>query len=272
MEKLKTALLQTDIVWANPEKNIENIEKLMDANPDAGLYVLPEMFSTGFCTKPEGIAEESPAASLDWMKNSALSRRCAIAGSLAVRENGCYRNRFYFVHPDGKVEYYDKKHLFTYGDEHREFTAGDRRMTVNFEGIRILLEVCYDLRFPVWARNRGDYDMILYVANWPVQRIEAWKTLLRARAIENQCYVCGVNRVGADPYNRYCGGSALIGPNGNTLAECEDGKESAAVGEVDIALLNKFRGTFPVLTDADSFHLASLEQPQTANPLSEKNH
>ena len=257
---MKTVLLQTDIVWADPKENRLRAEKMMDGSPGADLYVLPEMFSTGFCTRPEGIAEEAPASTLGWMKEQAAARGCALAGSLAVRENGLFRNRFHFVYPDGKDVFYDKKHLFTYGDEHREFTAGDRRVIAEFKGVRILLEVCYDLRFPVWARNRGDYDMIIYVANWPVQRIEAWKTLLRARAIENQCFVCGVNRVGADPGNRYCGGTAAIGPNGNTIAACTDGEEGAAAAELDIALLNKFRGTFPVLADADAFDIREIAE------------
>lgn len=255
MGKLKISMLQTDIVWKAPGENIRRAESLMKANPGADLYVLPEMFTTGFCTSPENIAEDTSGKSLEWMKSMAEQNRCAIAGSLAIHENGCYRNRLYFVCPDGTAAYYDKKHLFANGGEHRSFTAGDRRVTVDYKSVRILLEICYDLRFPVWARNRGDYDMILYVANWPDRRIEAWNTLLRARAIENQCFVCGVNRVGSDPDNRYCGGSAVIGPNGDTLAECENRKESVATADIDIALLDKFRKTFPILSDADGFSL-----------------
>lgn len=255
MNRMKLAVLQTDIVWAAPEKNIANAERLMKTAPGADLYILPEMFSTGFCTSPEGTAEEDPAVSLGWMREKSSELGCAIAGSIAIHENGSYRNRFYFVKPDGSTEYYDKKHLFTYSGENLRYTAGDRRTVVEFMGTRILLQVCYDLRFPVWSRNTGDYDMIIYVASWPEPRIEAWKTLLKARAIENQCYVCGVNRVGTDPSCRYCGGSAVIDPYGNVLASCDDWKESAAAAETDMGLLQEFRASFPVLDDADAFHI-----------------
>ena len=155
--------------------------------------------------------------------------------------------------PDGSVTWYDKKHLFTYGGEHLRFTAGTERVVVEWRGVRILLEVCYDLRFPVWARNRGDYDMILYVASWPTPRVSAWSALLVARAIENQCYVAGVNRVGTDPACEYCGGSVIIDPYGKTIAACEMNQECEASAEVDMEKLNAFREKFPALNDADDF-------------------
>lgn len=189
------------------------------------------------------------------MKRKAAERNCAIAGSVAVCENGNYYNRFYFVHPDGAVQHYDKKHLFTFGGEHKRFTAGTERVVVNFRGVRILLEVCYDLRFPVWARNLGDYDMILYVASWPTPRVDAWSALLRARAIENQCYVAGVNRMGVDPACEYSGGSAIIDPYGKTIAECPWSRESAVSADIDMEALQTFRKKFPVLDDADPFTL-----------------
>ena len=248
---MKVSILQQDIVWADVQENIRKADETIDSNPGADLYVLPEMFSTGFCTCPEGIAEDSDGQSLGWMKTKAVHIGAAIAGSVAVCENGRYYNRFYFVKPDGSVIYYDKKHLFTYGGEHEYFTAGSERVVVQFKGVRILLEVCYDLRFPVWSRNHGDYDMILYVASWPTVRVGAWKALLVARAIENQCYVAGVNRVGADPYNAYSGGSMVIDPYGKTLAEPEDGVESVASAEIDMDVLEAFRKKFPVLDDSD---------------------
>ena len=159
------------------------------------------------------------------------------------------------VHPDGQVQWYDKKHLFTYGGEHKSFTAGAERVIVNFRGVRILLQVCYDLRFPVWARNRKDYDMILYVASWPTPRVDAWNILLRARAIENQCYVVAVNRVGEDPACQYCGGSAVIDPYGHTLAACEDNKSCTAEATIDMDVLEAFRKKFPVLDDADPYQI-----------------
>ena len=248
---MKTTILQCDILWADPAGNVARMDEVISCNPGSDLYVLPEMFSTGFCTDPEGVAESIDSPTLAWMKDKAASIGSAIAGSIAVTENGKYYNRFHFVKPDGSVITYDKKHLFTFGGEHHHFTAGQDRVVVEWKGVRILLEICYDLRFPVWARNRGDYDMIIYVASWPTPRVDAWKALLTARAIENQCYVVGVNRVGNDPSNEYCGGSRLIDPYGNIIAECEDGKEMVATGIVDMEVLEAFRAKFPVLNDAD---------------------
>ena len=248
---MRISIIQQDILWADVAENIRKADAAVDSDPGADLYVLPEMFSTGFCTFPEGIAEEVEGESLRWMKAKAVRTGAAIAGSVAVHEDGKYRNRFYFVKPDGEVSWYDKKHLFTFGGEHERFTAGDRRVVVEFKGVRILLEICYDLRFPIWSRNRGDYDMILYVASWPTVRVGAWKSLLVARAIENQCYVAGVNRVGTDPTNEYCGGSMVIDPYGKVIASCEDGTESTASAEIDIPALEAFRAKFPVLNDSD---------------------
>ena len=249
---MKITVLQCDIVWANPEANRKRFDEAIDNNPDADLYVLPEMFSTGFCTNPEGIAESTDGETLSWMKQKAKATGAAIAGSLAVTDGEKYYNRFYFVKPDGSVAYYDKKHLFTYGGEHHHFTAGDKRVIVEHCGVRILLEICYDLRFPVWSRNRGDYDMILYVASWPTPRVMAWGALLVARAIENQCYVAGVNRVGSDHSCQYCGGTVVINPYGHTIAQCSMGQECEASAIIDMEALNAFREKFPVLNDADT--------------------
>ena len=192
---------------------------------------------------------------MEWMRRTADERGCAIAGSIAVEEKGRYYNRFFFVKPSGQTEWYDKRHLFTYGGEHHTYTPGSQRTVVEWRGMRFLLQVCYDLRFPVWSRNRGDYDVALYVASWPTPRVEAWKALLRARAIENQCYVVAVNRVGEDPSCQYCGGSAVIDPYGKTLAACEDGCACEAEAVIDIDVLEDFRKKFPVLGDADAFRL-----------------
>ena len=248
---MKITILQRDIVWADPTQNVQRADEAIDGNPGSDLYVLPEMFSTGFCTQPEGIAEPAENRTVSWMKAKASQTGAAIAGSIAVHEDDRYYNRFHFVTPDGNITTYDKKHLFTFGGEHNRFTAGSERVIVAYKGFRILLEICYDLRFPVWSRNRGDYDMIIYVASWPTPRVEAWKALLTARAIENQCYVAGVNRVGTDPGNEYCGGSRVIDPYGKVIASCEDGKEMEAWAEVDLNVLEAFRAKFPVLDDAD---------------------
>ena len=249
---MKVTILQREIEWANPALNVQRAEEAIDRNAGADLYVLPEMFSTGFCTQPKGIAESCDSDTLKWMQRKAAQIDAAIAGSVAVEQEGKYYNRFYFVKPDGSVTYYDNKHLFTEGGEHLRFTAGDERVVVEWCGVRILLEVCYDLRFPVWARNRGDYDMIIYVASWPTPRVEAWKALLVARAIENQCYVAGVNRVGDDPNCTYCGGSSIIDPYGRHLAICADNCECEASTEIDMEALEAFREKFPVLKDADN--------------------
>ena len=252
---MKITLLQQDIVWGKPEENVRAAEQAMNARPGSSLYVLPEMFSTGFCTEPEGLAEPADSDTLRWMCSYAQEHGCAVAGSLAVWEEGKYCNRFYFVFPDGSYRTYDKRHLFTYGGEDRHFTAGRERVIVEYAGVRFLLLVCYDLRFPVWSRSRKDYDAILYVANWPTSRVEAWLALLRARAIENQCYVAGVNRVGTDPACDYCGGTLCIDPYGKTLAECERGKVGSVTVELDMDSLEAFRQKFPVLEDADGFDL-----------------
>lgn len=248
---MKVTILQRDILWADPKSNVQRADEAIDRNAGSDLYVLPEMFSTGFCTEPKGIAETTDSDTLQWMKRKSKAIDAAIAGSVAVHENGKYYNRFYFVKPDGNVIHYDKKHLFTYGGEHLRFTAGEDRVVVEFRGVRILLAICYDLRFPVWARNHGDYDMMLYVASWPTPRIAAWSALLVARAIENQCYVAGVNRVGTDPSCQYCGGSVLLDPYGNTMAACRDNYECEATAVIDMEALRAFRQKFPVLNDAD---------------------
>ena len=254
---MKVILLQTDICWADPAANVAYMDKLISAHAqDTDLFVLPEMFSTGFCTLPEGIAESSDSATLQWMKQKAAERNCAIAGSVSVEENGKFYNRFYFVHPDGNVQWYNKKHLFTYGGEDKHYTAGQERVVVNFRGVRFLLEVCYDLRFPVWSRNRGDYDAAIYVASWPSPRVEAWKALLRARAIENQCYVCGVNRVGVDGKGfLFRGDSMIYNAKGKKLADAGKREEITRTCTLKKSELDEFRAKFPAWKDADGFSI-----------------
>lgn len=252
---MKVTLLQQNITWADPVANVQRIDELLDRMEPADLYVLPEMFSTGFATSPAGIAEPDGGETLKWMVRTAAERNCALAGSIAVESDGKFYNRFFFVHPDGRVEQYDKHHLFTYGGEDKTFTAGNDRVIVTHCGVRILLQICYDLRFPAFSRNRGDYDMMIYVASWPTPRVEAWKSLLVARAIENQCYVAGVNRVGEDPACSYCGGTMLIDPYGKKMAVCPDGEECFISGKIDMEVLGEFRKKFPVLNDADKFEL-----------------
>lgn len=252
---MKISLVQMDLDWGEPGANLARASKAIAANPGADLYVLPEMFTTGFATQSDARLDEDPARTVDWMLSTAAAGDCAVAGSVAMRDGDRCVNRFFFVKPDGSVTTCDKRHLFTYGGEKERFTGGDRRVVVEWRGVRFLLLVCYDLRFPVWMRNRGDYDAILFVANWPVVRQDAWETLLKARAIENQCYVAGVNRVGKDPVCEYLGGSELFNPFGLSLARCKDGETDVATGNVSMVMLEEFRGKFPVLEDADDFIL-----------------
>lgn len=252
---MKINLIQTDIVWGAPQANCAHLDKLLAGAEPAELYVLPEMFSTGFATLPNATVEHEPSAGLAWMQRKAAELHAAIAGSIALEVGEKCVNRFYFVRPDGTYEQYDKRHLFGYGGEGERFQAGQERVIVKYLGVRFLLAVCYDLRFPVWLRSRDDYDVMLLVASWPDVRRFAWDTLARARAIENACYVAAVNRVGTDPACTYNGGTAWIGPYGETLAEAADGRESVVSGEIDLARIATYHTKFPVLSDADSFEL-----------------
>jgi predicted amidohydrolase len=246
-------LLQADIKWQSPDNNRNRLRNIINSCSRADIIILPEMFTTGFCTLPVNIAEKADTVTLAWMQNLAGERNSAIAGSIPVEDGGKYYNRFYFVKPDGSYSVYDKRHLFSFAGEDRRYTAGDKRVIVEYCGFRILLQVCYDIRFPVFSRNRGDYDMIIYVANWPFSRIGAWTALLPARAIENQCYVAGVNRTGSDPSTRYGGGTVLVDFLGRSVAGAGFDREEAVFGTVNIKSINEFRSKFPALSDADKF-------------------
>jgi len=257
---MKVALVQMDIAWGDPDANQKKLDFLLKGlEHKLDLCILPEMFSTGFITMPEGIAEQSPSGSLSWLQEKASAFDCAFATSIALYENGKYYNRFHFVKPDGEVSVSDKHHLFTFGGEHNRFTRGNNRVVVSWRGVRFLINVCYDLRFPVWSRNRKDYDVALYVASWPSVRRYPWDTLLRARAIENQCFVAGVNRVGSDPSCVYDGGTVLVGPYGDVLAKAGDSKEEVVVADIDMEDLEAFRIKFPVLEDADDFEIVNMK-------------
>lgn len=251
---MKVTILQTDIKWVQPDKNMVAADKLISNSPDSDLYILPEMWATGFITEPEKDYDHIKyQEALRWMKEIAQNHRCAVCGSLSTRISQLqYRNRLYFIMPNGDYYYYDKHHLFTYGGENKCYTAGNERIVVKYNNIRFLLQTCYDLRFPVWMRYKEDYDAIIVVANWPQNRQNAWNILLKARAIENQCYVIGANRVGKDEKCQYNGNSAIISPQGFTLAEAND-KEQAITAEIDLEQLNLYRHKFPVLPDRDIF-------------------
>jgi predicted amidohydrolase len=255
---MKVALVQMDIVWENSKTNREVAERLMLAAEKCDIYVLPEMWSTGVTTEPMGVAEPENGETLQWMQRMADKLDAAVAGSIAVKaQDGSYRNRLYFVKPSETVQssifnfqFYDKHHLFSYGGETKNYTPGSEYVTVEWRGLRFHLSVCYDLRFPIWLRNRDDYDVLICVASWPSVRMQAWRVLLAARAIENQCFVLGVNRIGKDPACEYSGGSAVVDPFGfSTVAP--DGEASVLTKELDLKRLKSFREKFPVLKEMD---------------------
>ena len=252
---MKISLIQTDIAWGDAEVNRMRAGQLMRQAPGSDLYVLPEMWSTGFMSAPEQEpVEPENGPSVQWMREQAQALDAAIAGSVAVKAaDGSYRNRFYFVKPCGEVVSYDKHHLFTYSGEDQHYTPGAERVTVEWRGVRFFLQVCYDLRFPIFSRNTPvePYDVALYVASWPVPRIQVWHTLLQARALENQCYVCGVNRTGTDPACQYNGGTQCIDPYGRVVAALPEGEEGAVTVELNLEKLQSFRKKFPVLNDRD---------------------
>ncbi|MBS1573594.1 MAG: nitrilase family protein [Bacteroidetes bacterium] len=251
MKSLKIAGLNLDIIWKNKIENYLSIEKKAE-NILADIIVLPEMFSTGFCMDANEIADQKNET-LQWMINLATTKQTAIAGSVAVRENGKFFNRFYFVFPDGSYDFYDKRHLFSYSGEDKVYTPGKERKIINYKGFRILLQICYDLRFPVFSRNNDDYDAVFFVANWPESRVVAWNHLLKARAIENQAFVFGVNRIGTDGNNlTYTKSSHCFSFDGEEISVIED--------EVFYATLDKdqllsFREKFQFLNDRDAFSL-----------------
>jgi omega-amidase len=259
--KLKIAAIQTDLLWENPDANRNRFTKILSDAGSADLYVLPEMFTTGFTMNALAMAElYEDSSTIKWMKLQAKEKQAAIAGSLIIKDKGRFYNRFAFVTPDGLVSFYDKRHLFRMAKENDSYSPGNARCVVNWKGFRILLQVCYDLRFPVWSRNVVDeqnrflYDAILYVANWPSPRISAWDTLLKARAIENISYVVGVNRVGQDAKgNSYNGHSACVDFMGNVEAEAEKDQPTIIYSTWDKAELVKFREKFPAWMDADDF-------------------
>ena len=248
---MKIVAINLDIKWKDKDANLKKIEEIAKSK-DADLFLLCEMFATGFCMDPEVVADRNEET-LAWMKSFAQLKNAAVCGSVSVEESGKYYNRMYFVLPDGTYSFYDKVHLFTYSGEHKNYSAGSERVIVNYKGFRILLQVCYDLRFPVFARNKNDYDVILYVANWPESRVVAWETLLKARAIENQAYVFGVNRIGVDGNSlKYKESTHCFFADGFTISEKAGDLISATL---NTEILQNFRDKFPFLDDADEFIL-----------------
>jgi len=259
--QLSVAVLQSDICWHEPSKNREMFENQITSIESAiDLIILPEMFTTGFTMEAAQNAETMQGESIQWMKKMAVEKEAAITGSIIIEENNQYFNRLIWIHKDGTLHYYDKKHLFSLAGEHLNYTPGVEPLIVDLEGWKIRPAICYDLRFPVWLRNKFnpqknayDYDLLIVVANWPTKRISAWKTLLQARAIENQAFVVGLNRIGTDGNNHhYSGDSAVYNELGETLYLKAD------IADIGVVTLNKesltnTRNHLPFLADADSF-------------------
>lgn len=253
---LRCLLVQTQLFWANAEANRRQLEVIArERGSDCDVIVFPETFTSGFLGDAEAEPETMDGATLGWMKTLSAELCCVLCGSVAIATEQGRVNRLLWVQPDGEIQFYDKRHLFSFGGEDKHYVAGHERKVFHYRGWRICPQVCYDLRFPAWCRNRDDYDLLLFVANWPEPRTPAWSALLKARAIENQCYVIGVNRSGKDPRGlEYAGASAVYDPLGQTvldlgLAEC------SAATTIELGEVTATRCKLPFQQDADDFHL-----------------
>lgn len=254
-ENLRVSIVQTSLSWENKVANLSKFEKLIWSQPSvqSDLIILPEMFSTGFTMRPAGFAEDMSGQTVYWMKQLAIKTEAAIGGSMIIIDRGFYYNRFVLVEPNGLITYYDKRHLFTLAGEQTYYQKGAQILTWKYKGWRIRPLICYDLRFPVWSRNTDQYDLLIYVANWPSKRAHAWKSLLPARAIENQCYTIGVNRIGSDPnVDSYDGDSTILDFEGRTLVTAAN-SEGIFATDLSFQTLHQFRENLNFLADRDSF-------------------
>lgn len=253
---MNVALIQTDIIWENPIENRKFLEEKIEAITEhVHLIILPEMFTSGFTMQPSFVAETMQGETISWLKNIAQTRNCAITGSFVISENGNFYNRMVFVFPNGTIQYYNKKHLFTLAGEDKVYTSGTEKVIVNYNDWKICLQVCYDLRFPVFSRNTENYDLLIYVASWPKPRISSWDILLKARAVENLSYVIGVNRIGTDSNNlEYVGHSQLIDALGNEIISPSE-KEGIFGATLDKNTLLETRNKLNFLNDKDVFEL-----------------
>lgn len=255
MEKLNLTLVQTTLHWENAQANRDHFSKILEEISEAtDLILLPEMFSTGFSMNAKKLAEPTSGKTLQWMKERAHEKDAMVIGSVIIVEHDNYYNRLFAVSPDGKIKHYDKKHLFSFADEEKHYSAGKKKLIIDYRGWKICPLVCYDLRFPVWSRNIEDYDLLLYVANWPQKRTEAWDSLLKARAIENMAYVAGLNRVGKDGNgHNYNGHSAVYDMLGTQISTVENEKTFTETLVLHKSALKKARHQFPFLNDRDTF-------------------
>jgi len=256
-DQLKVTIIQTELIWENSKENRIHFSGLINSiKEETNLIVLPEMFTTGFTMNAIPLAEEENGATFKWMQTEAKNKNCAITGSIIITENNNYYNRLFFVFPNGKYQTYDKRHTFTLAKEHLTFASGKEQLIVDFLGWKICPLICYDLRFPVWARNTKNYDVLLYVANWPERRITAWDALLKARSIENMTYCIGVNRTGKDGNgHQYVGHSAIYNLLGEQLSTKEFEKDFIETIELKKSHIEKNRKHLQFLNDRDEFTL-----------------
>lgn len=255
---MKISVIQPDIIWEDKTSNFQNLIRLISPLYfKTDLIILPEMFNTGFSMKPAELSEAPGGETFRWMHEIAKKGNFGVCGSYMVKDGMNFFNRWVFVSPDNEALHYDKRHLFSMGGEDSLFSAGKSTLVFSFRGFRITAFICYDLRFPVWSRNRDAYDLLIYAANWPEVRKNVWSTLLKARAIENQCYVAGSNRTGTDGEGiRYCGDSSIINPRGELISLAEGNSQCSISGELSMAELDDFRNKFPVSNDADDFTIS----------------
>ena len=256
MQNLNLTIVQKDLIWEDVAANLAHLDNMIEKNPpQTDLLLLPEMFTTGFSMAPGRLAETMDGSGVQWMKKKARDLNAVVCGSLIINEEGQYFNRLVWMRPDGTFDTYDKRHLFTLADEHNYYDRGKKRLTTEWKGWKICPLICYDLRFPVWSRNTEGYDLLLYVANWPETRITHWQNLLRGRAVENQSYTIGVNRVGIDGTGKkYSGHSAIIDYNGLPLYE-GIGTEDIFTMSLSKEKLNQYRERFQFLKDQDEFEI-----------------
>jgi predicted amidohydrolase len=260
-QDLNIATIQADLFWEQHEKNLEHFsEKIAAIETGIDVIILPEMFTTGFTMNTDLISEQSTQQALEWMKAIAEKKNAAICGSIAAKESDKFYNRLFWVNPDGNYFYYDKRHLFSLSDEPSNYCKGSSKLLVTYKGWKICPLICYDLRFPIWSRNKmtngsAEYDLLIYVANWPEKRIYAWQTLLQARAIENQCYVAGVNRVGKDGNDiNHNGVSLIIDPLGMVMQHAAE-EEKILTAKLSSEYLDKTRLNLTFLKDGDAFQI-----------------
>lgn len=266
MNTLKTAAIQADLIWENPTANRNYFtSKIKEVSNDIDLIILPEMFTTGFSMNANSLAENMDGETVAWMQHMAKEKQAAIIGSIIIQEHfgttktNNFYNRLLFVFPSGEIQHYDKRHTFTLAKEHETYTSGLKKLIINYKGWKICPLVCYDLRFPVWARNIENYDLLIYIASWPQKRINAWDALLKARAIENMSYVIGVNRVGLDGNNfEYVGHSITLDPLGNNLSKEKNENESIISVDLNKNTQTKVRNKLGFLNDKDEFIISNL--------------